>query len=527
MKKLKKFKRFDKGGFLTDSSGNPVLSGDGTPVRTMEDTETPEEKYAKRREGYEDIKNFFMGRRSKDEPSAPIEEREPPKSERAETRAPAKTPAKPTVTASVTKPQVSSSPPTPAEASSPAQSTAVNRGETSYDYPTQRGSFNRDDYEGGASPTSGGQTFKRAAPKAGSAKPPKAAEKAPATSSKPKGSGAGDSDDSVDTKKKNELERLKRVGSGAVEQTMMGPVEAIAFGASKLPSMARAGFGAARKAYNEFTKPTPKEAPKTEPKLDSKSEPKQGQLFDEAGQPTPAALGKPAPKEAPKAEPKVETKSGAIQPKGTGPSEAGRKAMEGSKGSLKDQAKDAINKQRAADKDPRGPISGGIKPTGKGPSEAGSKLMREAGGNKPTGPERLPLKEQAKEAINAQRASDKDPRGPITEGSRSARPARPESKPIKPTGAGPSEAGKKLMERAKNQSSTILEKERKPDLMMQEYISGREAARNRIKDLPDDGLSVPRYEMKKGGKIPAFKKGGLVGRADGCAIRGKTKGRMV
>jgi hypothetical protein len=31
----------------------------------------------------------------------------------------------------------------------------------------------------------------------------------------------------------------------------------------------------------------------------------------------------------------------------------------------------------------------------------------------------------------------------------------------------------------------------------------------------------------KGGKIPAFKKGGLVGRADGCAIRGKTKGRMV
>jgi hypothetical protein len=137
------------------------------------------------------------------------------------------------------------------------------------------------------------------------------------------------------------------------------------------------------------------------------------------------------------------------------------------------------------------------------------------------------LKEQAKEAINAQRARDKDPRGPITEGSRSARPARPESKPLKPTGAGPSEAGKRLMGRTNNRSSTILEKERKPDLMMQEYISGREAARNRVKDLSDDGLSVERYANKKGGKIPAFKKGGLVGRADGCAIRGKTKGRMV
>jgi hypothetical protein len=83
------------------------------------------------------------------------------------------------------------------------------------------------------------------------------------------------------------------------------------------------------------------------------------------------------------------------------------------------------------------------------------------------------------------------------------------------------------MERANNRSSTILEKERKPDLAMQEYISGREAARNRVKDLSDDGLSAERYANKKGGKIPAFKKGGLVSRGDGCAQRGKTKGRIV
>jgi hypothetical protein len=252
--------------------------------------------------------------------------------------------------------------------------------------------------------------------------------------------------------------------------------------------MARAGFGAVRKAYDEFTKPAAKPTPKTEPKLESKPEPKQGELFDAKGNPTAEATRvspkreprqgklfdeegnvtaeaarsgpKPAPKEAPKAEPKVETKSGAIQPTGKGPSEAGKNLMEKGRGSLKDQAMEAVNKQRAATKDPRGTV-------------------------------------------------------------------RPEPRTIKPTGKGPSEAGKKLMDRANNRSSTILEKERKPDLAMQEYISGRETARNRIKDLSEDGLSAERYANKKGGKIPAFKKGGLVGRADGCAIRGKTKGRMV
>jgi hypothetical protein len=569
MRKLKKFKRFDKGG-LTDSSGNPVLSGDGTPIQTMEDTETPEEKYAKRREGYENIKNFFMGRRSKDEPSAPIEERQPPKKAAEEDKAPAKTPAKPAVTASVTKPQVSSAPPTPAEASSPAQSTAVNRGETSYDYPTQRGSSNRDDYEGGASPTSGGQTFKRAAPKAGTAKagpakPPKAAEKTPDAGKTPPSVKAASPDDipGTDVKTPYKGEKIDNSNLAAKQfgQSMLGAFPALRGASAGI----RGAMGLGR-MFESSSKP--KEAPRTEPTLapstsTSASSTPASSTTPRGGDPRAAANrraaesetkepptrvdpraaanrraaeseGKETPKEAPKAEPKVETKSGAIQPTGKGPSEAGRKLMQGAgRGkpqTLKEKAIEEINASRAATKDTRGPLSetkGAIKPTGKGPSEAGKEMMENAGRGKATGPERASLKEQAKEAINAQRARDKDPRGPITEGSRSARPARPESKPIKPTGAGPSEAGKKLMERAKNQSSTILEKERKPDLMMQEYISGREAARNRIKDLPDDGLSVPRYEMKKGGKIPAFKKGGLVGRADGCAIRGKTKGRMV
>jgi hypothetical protein len=92
-------------------------------------------------------------------------------------------------------------------------------------------------------------------------------------------------------------------------------------------------------------------------------------------------------------------------------------------------------------------------------------------------------------------------------------------------------AGKRAKEaRAQNRIKDIKEEHRKPGFM-QEYIAGRAEKRNRIKDLPDDGLSAGRYANKKGGKIPAFKKGGMVGsassRADGCATKGKTRGKMV
>ena len=93
---------------------------------------------------------------------------------------------------------------------------------------------------------------------------------------------------------------------------------------------------------------------------------------------------------------------------------------------------------------------------------------------------------------------------------------------------GPPDTGARArrVDRAQKRSDLIPAKDREPG-MLQEYISGRDAARTRARDLPDDGLSTPRYANKKGGKIPAFKNGGLVSRADGCAIRGRTKGRMV
>jgi len=61
-----------------------------------------------------------------------------------------------------------------------------------------------------------------------------------------------------------------------------------------------------------------------------------------------------------------------------------------------------------------------------------------------------------------------------------------------------------------------------------------------LKDIPEDnaGLSkLPedvRNKMgykRSGGKVSGMKKGGMIGsaskRADGCASRGKTRGRMV
>jgi len=62
----------------------------------------------------------------------------------------------------------------------------------------------------------------------------------------------------------------------------------------------------------------------------------------------------------------------------------------------------------------------------------------------------------------------------------------------------------------------------------------------KTKDIPEDNTGLPnlpeavRNKMgykRSGGKIPTMKKGGSVGsaskRADGIAMRGKTKGRMV
>jgi hypothetical protein len=245
-----------------------------------------------------------------------------------------------------------------------------------------------------------------------------------------------------EAKNKAEIERLKKEGSGAVESTV-SPVETmLGLGALRAPAMVRAGIGAARKAYDYFT------SPKTEAKTES----------------------------------------------------------------LKDKTVNEINAQRAADKDARGAIptkSGAIQPKGTGPSEAGRELMQGAGRGKPQS-----LKDKTVEEINAQRAATKDVRGNV--GSKSGA--------IKPTGKGPSEAGKKLMDRTNKRSSTIMDKERQPGFM-QKDIAGRDVTRKRAQE--DEGFSTPRHEFKKGGQMKSYAQGGFTREADGVAQKGKTQGKMV
>ena len=52
------------------------------------------------------------------------------------------------------------------------------------------------------------------------------------------------------------------------------------------------------------------------------------------------------------------------------------------------------------------------------------------------------------------------------------------------------------------------------------------AARNMLRDELGSKLDDPNFRVEMGGKkVQGLKKGGCVG--DGCAIRGRTKGRMV
>jgi hypothetical protein len=135
MKKLKKFKRYDQGGAVGAGSGDPFSYTDFSDRARNLKKPSEAAEIDDSRERYASTSASGMmnpslrpgqGRRRDDDAEKPAE------------------------TASTAKPSVRDS----------AKDTA----QTSFDYPAQRES-KRDDYEGGASPTSGSQTFKRAAPK--------------------------------------------------------------------------------------------------------------------------------------------------------------------------------------------------------------------------------------------------------------------------------------------------------------------------------------------------------------------------
>lgn len=399
MRKLKKFKRYDEGGAVGAGSGDPF--------------------------SYTDFSNRERNLRKPSE-AAPIEEAKPSRIVRPEVRE-----TKPSWSGAgdsdAVKP-VRTEKETKAEEKEPAKE----RGETDFNYAPQR-PYNQALEDAKEQGRRARDAFKPAAPK-----PPKAAEKTPAAPAKPSYVGAGDSDDSVDTKKKNELERLKRVGSGAVEQTMMGPVETIALGASKLPAMARAGLGAARKAYDYFTTPSV-----------GKGTGKFPEEKPEISVPRTPAVERVKPKEpAPAKEQTPAEKMGLRET-------------------------NAMRDARIAKEQ--------FEAAGKGAKEAADKASKKASDEVAA--------EAAKRAASKRQTPD-NRRFPNKGSATTGRPKA--SGEFKPTG---NKFDRPVGEKRGPKTDEVLERE---------------------------GLPI-----KKGGKIPAFKKGGLVSRGDGCAQRGKTKGRMV
>jgi hypothetical protein len=431
MRKLKKFKRFSEGG-LGSSEGEGAA-----PIFTNKTEFDPE----RRERAMEGIKNFFMGRRSKDEPSAPIEERQPPKkaAEEDKATAPAKAPAKPEETAPVVKPSV--------------QSTAVNRGETSYDYPTQRDS-KRDDYEGSASPTSGGQTFKRAAPKPRPAAPkedtsykdienargnrtkPSAPAKAPIAASPNQIPG-------TDVKTPYEGEKIDNRGLAA-KQLAQSTLGATAVGR---------GLGAGIRGAMGL-----------------------GRMFESATKPEGKGTGK-----FPEAKPEIEVST-----------------------------KPAVDRLKEAN------IQGPPKPPRQetatekmGVRDTPSMVrMREAKESAAVGPKPAP-----KEAPKAKSTADDEV---AQEAAKRAAASRPRVTPKRQEDSSKFGGGKGTPSKAKTRAEV------KPTSKKLKNPVGEKEGPTVDKVLESKGLSA-----KKGGKIPAFKKGGFVSRGDGCAQRGKTKGRMM
>jgi len=488
MRKLKKFKRFSQGGLGSSE-------GEGDPFAKK--TEFAPGQGERNLEG---IKDFFMGRRSRGEASAPIEERdtsrktpEPVKAE-PEKAEPAKA-----GTERVQKPAVTTTDTTPKD-----------RGETDFNYEPQR-PYNQaleDAKEQGRRARDAFKPAKPAADKpinistgASGFKFPK--EKTSEPSSKPSYVGAGDSDDSVETKNKNEVERLKRVGSGAVEQTMMGPVETIALGASKLPSMARAGFGAARKAYDEFTTPSVGKGtgkfPEAKPEIQVSNKPAVERVKD-------------AKIEGPPKPPRQETSADKMGVRETSAMEKTRKANEEGPPDVGARARRVAEDTAKADKQAETTMAA-----------AGRRAQQTRADEKQAADAMAAASKRAKE----NRAAEKQAADSMASAGARAKETRASEKQASDAMAAANKRTKEA--RAQNRIKDIKEEHRKPGFM-QEYIAGRAQNRNRIKDLPNDGLAA-RYENKKGGKIPAFKKGGSVSsassRADGCATKGKTRGRMM
>ena len=108
-------------------------------------------------------------------------------------------------------------------------------------------------------------------------------------------------------------------------------------------------------------------------------------------------------------------------------------------------------------------------------------------------------------------------------------------------------AAKELAKKAKNESMAYRRKLKKKlmneELTVSPSTKAKQQKINRVKELEknialenpymtyEDRVKYLGGKYKKGGKVKQMKKGGKVSscskRADGCAVKGKTKGRMI
>jgi hypothetical protein len=457
MRKLKKFKRYDQGGAVGAGSGDPFSYTDFSDRARNLKKPSEAAEIDDSRERYASTSASGMmnpslrpgqGRRRDDDAEKPAE------------------------TASTAKPSVRDS----------AKDTA----QTSFDYPAQRES-KRDDYEGGASPTSGSQTFRRAAPKPAG---PKAAEKdvkyggeAIKISSGASGfkfpdkspqAASPDQIPGTDVKTPYRGEKIDN-SNLAAKQLAQSTLGATAVGRG-LGSGLRGAMGLGR-MFESATKPAPKQGELFDAKgnptaeatrVSPKKEPQQGRLFDDEGNATAEAArsaAKPAPKEAPTR----------VDPRAA----ANRRAAES-------ETKEA--------------------PTRADPRAAANRRAAESEGKQAS-------KEAPKEAPKAKPAANDEV---AQEAAKRAAASRRTVTPKRQEDSAKFGGGKGTPSKAKTRPEV------KPTAKKFDRPVGEKEGPTVNKVLEREGLPI-----KKGGKIPAFKKGGLVGRADGCAIRGKTRGRMV
>lgn len=206
---------------------------------------------------------------------------------------------------------------------------------------------------------------------------------------------------------------------------------------------------------------------------------------------------------------------------GLGKSTVGKLLGAGAKSdSLKSQAINEVNAARAAAGDARGPVSGAISPKGTGPSKEARRMMGEEiepAAIKPTGQgpsqaakdlmERSGTR-QNKVAPEAESAADKA-RRLISE-------RRAAEKEINDKKA-QAEVDKQLEEARRK-----IQAKKKPDKRLE--LQGLRRSKNESLNAKPSG---PESQFAKGGKIKAFAKGGFVKKSiDGCAQRGKTRGQI-